>query len=82
MLPIAKLALNNLISLATGTTPFYANFGRHLNLINVLISNPNNNKAIKLIRDLKYTHNKVLKKLEKQQIRMENYENKFRKNRF
>ena len=62
------------MSLAIKITLFYANFGKHLNLINIPINSFNNNKAIKLAWNLKYTYNKVLKKLEKQQIRIENYE--------
>ena len=61
---------------------FYANFGKYLNLINIPISNFNNDKTIKLIKDFKYIYNKVFKKLKKQQIKIKNYKNKFKKNKF
>ena len=66
MLLIAKLILNNFMFLVIRITLFYINFGRYLNLINILISSFNNDKAIKLVKDLKYIYNEVLKKLEKQ----------------
>ena len=33
LLPVAELACNNLVSRATGTTPFFANYGRHANMM-------------------------------------------------
>ena len=40
LLPIAELAINNLISRATGTTPFFANYRRHPNIMSKAKPNP------------------------------------------
>ena len=58
------------------------NFGKYPNLINIPINSFNNNKTIKLTKNFKYIYNKVLKKLKKQQTKIENYKNKLKKNKF
>ena len=80
LLPIAELSLNNLTSYATKTSLHYANYGRHLNLMDGTYENPRSDEAIKYTNDLKNLHNMIFNELEQAQIRMERYENKSRKN--
>ena len=79
LLPIAELALNNLVSSATGTTPFFANFGRHPNLMDTPLNNPRSQKAITYASELHYTHEQIMKRLEQSQLKMEKYENQKRR---
>ena len=80
LLPVAELALNNLVARATGTTPFFANYGRHANLMDAPKTNPQSQEGLKYADDLKQTHKQIEMSLEKAQNDMEIYENKYRKN--
>ena len=78
MLPLAEISMNNLISAATGTTPFYANYGRHPRMLSDPKPHPKAESAIKLVQDLKQVHQQVQSQLEIAQTKMENQENRHR----
>jgi len=79
LLPVAELAINNLVSRATGTTPFFANYGRHPNLMDTPLQHPRSEQALRFANDLEKTHKQVTMALEKGQNQMEIHENKSRK---
>ena len=79
-LPIAQLAMNNLISSATGTTPFFANHGRNPNMMDSPLDSPNTAKAIEYNTQLEKVHYEIYEKLEEGFSRMETQANKTRKN--
>lgn len=80
LLPIAELANNNLLSRATGTTPFFANYGRHPNMMDTPKDNPRSQQAIEYAQDLLTIHKGIQNNLEQAQNKMEEHENKFRLN--
>ena len=56
LLPVAELAMDNLISRATGITPFFANYRRYPNIINETILNLKAQQGLKYVQDLTTIH--------------------------
>ena len=54
---MVKLSFNNLVFVVTKTLLFFANFKKHLNLINTPQNNPKLIKALKYIKDIRYIYN-------------------------
>jgi transposase InsO family protein len=78
LLPMAELSCNNLISEATGTTPFYANYGRQPNMMDSPRPSPKSEKALQTVQDLKQLHAAITEQVEWAQLRMEKQANKTR----
>jgi hypothetical protein len=78
LLPMAELSYNNLLSTVTGTTPFYANYGRNPNMFEPKLPNPKSELAIKTTQDLQALHEQIKERIEFAQLRMEKNENKTR----
>jgi hypothetical protein len=53
---IAQIAYNNKLSNSTGQTPFYANYGRHLNLFTRTFPSIKAKAAVATAKELKKTH--------------------------
>ena len=64
MLLIAKLAINNVILLVTGHTPFYANYGRNPIIIIKLRELPKSEQAIAYASNLEKVYNEVRTSIE------------------
>jgi len=80
LLPMAQIAYNNKLSEATGTTPFFANHGRHPNLFTrSLDTNIQTESAISSVARLKEVHQKSLENITKAQSRAISYVNQKRK---
>ena len=80
LLPMAQIAYNNKLSEATGTTPFFANHGRHPNLFTRSIdSNIQTESAIASVAALKDVHQKSLDNINRAQRRAISYVNQKRK---
>jgi transposase InsO family protein len=80
LLPMAQIAYNNKLSEATGTTPFFANHGRHPNLFTrSLDSNIQTESAISSVQALKEVYEKSLENIAKAQSRAISYVNQKRK---
>lgn len=80
LLPMAQIAYNNKLSEATGTTPFFANHGRHPNLFTRnLDTNIRTELAQNTVETLKKVHQKSLENITKAQTRAISYTNQKRK---
>jgi hypothetical protein len=80
LLPMAQIAYNNKLSEATGTTPFFANHGRHPNLFTrSLDSDIQTESATSSVQALKEVHEKSLENIAKAQSRAISYVNQKRK---
>ena len=77
---MAQIAYNNKLLEAIGSTPFFANHGRHPNLFTrSLSSNIQTDSAISLAQRLKELHQKSLENIAKAQSRAISYTNRKRK---
>ena len=56
LLPIAKLAINNLLLSIIGTTPFFVNYSRNPNIMDKLKLLPKLEKALKYTNKLEIIH--------------------------
>jgi hypothetical protein len=79
LLPMAQLAHNNKLSEATGTTPFFANHGRHPNLFERTLPGPKAEKALANMANMKETYDKMRDKIKDAQENSIQHANKKRK---
>lgn len=75
---MAQLAYNKKLE-STGKTPFYANYGRHLNLFTQLYSSLKTEVAITTAKEMKKTYKELRESLDKAQQRSISYVNQKRK---
>ena len=76
---MAELTLNNAISNATGTTPFYINYGKNPNIISDLLDSPRAEKGVQYATELETVHKQITMNIEKVQKIIERNENKHKK---
>ena len=76
---IAELAINNVILLATGHTPFYVNYGRNPTIIIELRELLRSEQAITYALDLEKVYNEVRTSIENAQNIIKKQENKHKK---
>ncbi|OQN95116.1 hypothetical protein B0A48_18806, partial [Cryoendolithus antarcticus] len=70
LLPIAQLALNNNVSETTKVSPFFANFGKNPNLFMDPRPNPQAEKAIVAVNDMKTLHQTLRERVTNTQTRV------------
>lgn len=79
LLPMAQLAYNNKLSESTGKTPFFANHGRHPNLVERTLPGPKAEKALVNVQDMKKTYDEMRQRIQTAQDRSIGYANEKRK---
>jgi hypothetical protein len=72
---MAQLAYNNKLSKATGTTPFFANYGQHLNLFTTSFPSIRAKLAMIIANKLKKVHKKAKENIELAQRKTISYVN-------
>jgi hypothetical protein len=60
---MAQLLYNNKLSEATGQTPYFANYGKHLNLFERMLPSLRAEAAMKLAEEMKTIHEEMSKKI-------------------
>jgi hypothetical protein len=79
LLAMAQLSYNNKLSEATGTTPYFANYGTHPHLFERTLPGPKAEAAIKNANEMKALHQQLRDKTQKAQDNSISYVNKKRK---